>query len=68
MAATGRLAPCADPDKLATTTLATLQGALLLTQMQRDTASLEIALDRIIEHIASSTGGSVSDPAQQELR
>ncbi|HEX3828308.1 MAG TPA: TetR/AcrR family transcriptional regulator [Sporichthyaceae bacterium] len=55
MAAGGRLAEHADPDKLATTALAALQGALLLTQMQRDTTPLEVALDTIIDHIASLT-------------
>ncbi|MEV6099046.1 TetR/AcrR family transcriptional regulator [Nocardia sp. NPDC051981] len=55
MAEAGRLDPAADPDKLATTTLAALQGALLLTQLQRDTAPLEIALDTMIDHIASRT-------------
>jgi TetR/AcrR family transcriptional regulator, transcriptional repressor for nem operon len=55
MAASGRLTDRADPDKLATTTLAALQGALLLTQMQRDTTPLEVALDTIIDHIASLT-------------
>jgi TetR/AcrR family transcriptional regulator, transcriptional repressor for nem operon len=55
MAADGRLSQYADPDKLATTMLATLQGALLLTQMRRDTTPLEIALDTVIDHIASLT-------------
>lgn len=55
MAASGRLAEHADPDRLATATLAALQGALLLTQMQRDTTPLEVALDTIIDHIASLT-------------
>jgi AcrR family transcriptional regulator len=53
MAAKGRLDPSADPEKLATTTLAALQGALLLTQMQRDSTPLEVALDTVIEHIAT---------------
>jgi AcrR family transcriptional regulator len=55
MAAKGRLDPSADPEKLATTTLAALQGALLLTQMQRDSTPLEVALDTVIDHIASLT-------------
>jgi TetR/AcrR family transcriptional regulator, transcriptional repressor for nem operon len=62
MADSGRLREGADPDKLATTTLAALQGALLLTQVQRDTTPLEVALDTVIEHIASLTTSSVSDP------
>ena len=59
MAASGRLTENADPDRLATTTLAALQGALLLTQMQRDTTPLEVALDTIIDHIASLTPASL---------
>jgi TetR/AcrR family transcriptional regulator, transcriptional repressor for nem operon len=55
MADSGRLIEGADPDKLATTALAALQGALLLTQMQRDTTPLEVALDTVIDHIASLT-------------
>ncbi|MGF6885098.1 TetR/AcrR family transcriptional repressor of nem operon [Nocardia sp. GAS34] len=55
MAEAGRLDPAADPDKIATTTLAALQGALLLTQLHRDTAPLETALDTMIDHIASRT-------------
>jgi TetR/AcrR family transcriptional regulator, transcriptional repressor for nem operon len=57
MAGSGRLQEGADPNKLATTALATLQGALLLTEMQRDTAPLEVALDTVIDHIASLTTG-----------
>jgi len=66
MADNGRLREGADPDKLATTTLAALQGALLLTQMQRDTAPLEVALDTVIDHIASlTTSDSEPDPRQR---
>jgi len=55
MADSGRLREGADPARLATTALAALQGALLLTQMQRDTTPLEVALDTVIDHIASLT-------------
>jgi TetR/AcrR family transcriptional regulator, transcriptional repressor for nem operon len=48
----GDLVPDASPDKLATTALAALQGALLLTQVQRSTEPLETALDTVIDHIA----------------
>ena len=57
MADSGRLREGADPQRLATTALAALQGALLLTQMQRDTTPLEVALDTVIDHIASLTTG-----------
>jgi AcrR family transcriptional regulator len=49
----GDLRPSADPDKLATALLAALQGGLLLSQVHRDTAPLEAALDTVIERIAS---------------
>jgi TetR/AcrR family transcriptional repressor of nem operon len=49
----GELVPGADPDKLATATLAALQGGLLLTQIQRSTEPLETTLDAVIDHISS---------------
>jgi AcrR family transcriptional regulator len=45
----------ADPDELALATLAALQGGLLLTQVRRETAPLEAALDTVLNHIASLT-------------
>lgn len=41
----GRLRPDADPERLATATLAAIQGGLLLTQTRRDPEQLRIALD-----------------------
>jgi TetR/AcrR family transcriptional repressor of nem operon len=55
MRSRGVLPPDADPDKLATATLATLQGGLLMTQIQRSTEPLEAALDTVIDHITSLT-------------
>jgi AcrR family transcriptional regulator len=49
----GDLAPDADPERLATATLAALQGGLMLTQMTRETAPLEAALDEMLAHIAA---------------
>ncbi|MCW2719265.1 TetR/AcrR family transcriptional regulator [Pseudonocardia sp.] len=49
----GELRAGADPARLATATLAALQGGLLLTQVRRDTAPLEAALDMAIAYIAS---------------
>ena len=49
----GELRPGADPARLAAATLAALQGGLLLTQVRRDTAPLEAALDMAITHIGS---------------
>ena len=53
----GKLAPDADPAKLATITMAALQGGLLLTQVRRDPQQLRIALDgaRTVLHNARAT-------------
>jgi AcrR family transcriptional regulator len=55
MSERGELAPGTDPGKLATATLAALQGALLLTQIQRSTVPLEVTLDTMIDHVRSLT-------------
>jgi AcrR family transcriptional regulator len=44
----GQLRPGLDPDDAAVTVLATLQGGLLLAQVQRDTGALETALDTML--------------------
>jgi AcrR family transcriptional regulator len=41
----------ADPEDLALTILAALQGGLLLTQIHRDTRALEVTLDAMIDHV-----------------
>lgn len=46
--ADGKLPADIDPDDLATTLLATLQGGLLLAQVQRSTCPLETALDTLL--------------------
>ena len=46
--ADGKLAPGIDPDDLATTLLATLQGGLLLAQVQRSTRPFETAVDTLL--------------------
>ncbi len=48
MRGNGDLAPGVDPDDFAVTLLATLQGGLLLAQVDRDTRSLETALDPLL--------------------
>jgi TetR/AcrR family transcriptional regulator, transcriptional repressor for nem operon len=53
----GHLAPGVDPDALAVTLLATLQGGLLLAQVERDDRTLAIALDTLL---ALATGSAVS--------
>lgn len=45
MRAAGRLRADADPDRLAASIMASLQGGLLLAQVRRDPARLRIALD-----------------------
>jgi len=55
MSERGELAPGTDPGKLATATLAALQGGLLLTQIQRSTEPLEATLDTVIDHVCSVT-------------
>ena len=55
MSKRGELVPGTDPGKLATATLAALQGALLLTQIQRSTDPLEVTLDTVIDHVRSLT-------------
>jgi TetR/AcrR family transcriptional regulator, transcriptional repressor for nem operon len=49
MHAAGHLPNGADPDDLAVTLLAALQGGLLLAQVQRDTHPLETAIDTVLE-------------------
>jgi TetR/AcrR family transcriptional repressor of nem operon len=49
----GELRPDADPDRLALATLAALQGGLLLTQVRREIAPIEAALDAALAHIRS---------------
>jgi AcrR family transcriptional regulator len=45
MKASGKLGKRADPAELATATMASLQGGLLLTQVRRDPSQLRIAVD-----------------------
>ena len=45
----GQLPDGTDPDVLAVTLLATLQGGLLLAQVQRDPRPLETAVDTLLQ-------------------
>jgi TetR/AcrR family transcriptional repressor of nem operon len=57
----------ANPDELATATLAAIQGGLILTQTRRDPGQLAIALDAAYAHLlshATSLRGSVDRPAR----
>ena len=53
VAARGELPPGLDVDRIALAMLAGVQGGLLLSQVRRDTAPLEAAVDTIIEHLRS---------------
>jgi TetR/AcrR family transcriptional repressor of nem operon len=55
MHANGTLRPDADPESLALALLASLQGGLLLTQLNRETKPLETALDAALAHIEAHT-------------
>jgi TetR/AcrR family transcriptional repressor of nem operon len=62
-----KLDPRANPDELATATLAAIQGGLILTQTRRDPAELAIALDAAYAHLrahATSSRGSVDRAAR----
>jgi TetR/AcrR family transcriptional repressor of nem operon len=58
MKARGRLAADADPDTLALALLASLEGGLLLTQIERNPKPLEAALDAMLELIAAKSDRS----------
>jgi TetR/AcrR family transcriptional regulator, transcriptional repressor for nem operon len=64
----GDLRRSADPDRLATALLAAVQGGLVLSQVRRDAEPLEVALDTVIEHIASLTTRRRSEPRRSESR
>lgn len=54
-----------DPEDLALAVLAALQGGLLLTQIQRETRPLQIALDTILDHVESRTQTPTPAPAKR---
>lgn len=51
----GELGPDVSPGRLATATLAALQGGLPLAQVQRSTEPREVALDTVIDYVGSLT-------------
>ena len=51
----GELSASADPDALAVTMLAAVQGGLLLSQVRRDPAPLRTAVDTMIAHLRTLT-------------
>jgi TetR/AcrR family transcriptional repressor of nem operon len=58
MQETGKLGPRADPGKLATATMAAIQGGLLLTQARRDPGQLAIALEAAYAHLRAHAVGA----------
>ena len=56
MQRTGKLDPKADAAALATATLASIQGGLLLTQAARDPGQLATALDAAYAHLRAQRG------------
>jgi TetR/AcrR family transcriptional repressor of nem operon len=52
----GDLPEGVNADELALALLAALQGGLLLTQIQRDTKPLEVALDVMLDRIETLIG------------
>jgi TetR/AcrR family transcriptional regulator, transcriptional repressor for nem operon len=64
---TGHLPNGTDPDDLAVTLLAALQGGLLLAQVQRDTRPLQTAIDTLLQlarisHQDAPTDGEIPRP------
>ena len=51
MQANNEIAPDADPDALATMTLATTIGGLVLAQLNRDTQALQVAVDALLAQL-----------------
>jgi hypothetical protein len=51
----GKLDRRADPARLATATLATIQGGLVLTQSRRDPDQLAVAVDAAYAHLRAHT-------------
>src|SRR5277367_6198070 len=51
MVRSGALRGDANPERLAVSTIASLQGGLILAELERDTRPLEIALDAAIAHL-----------------
>jgi len=68
MKSRGDLRADANPDDLATALLATVQGGILLTQIHRQTRPMEIALDAMIDHIASFTPAGVVQARRRPAR
>jgi hypothetical protein len=51
MQATGALRPGADPDELAVSLMAAVQGGYLLASTAHDVRPMEISIDMALEHL-----------------
>ena len=58
----GKLDRRADPDALATATMASIQGGLLLTQTRRDPGQLAVALDAAYAHLRAHAATARTAP------
>jgi len=54
MLSRGELKPNADPAALANQSLVVLQGGLLLTQVRRDVAQMQLATDTVLALISAA--------------
>ena len=52
----GKLDRRAQPDRLATATLAAIQGGLVLTQSRRDPSQLAVAVEAAYAHLRTHAG------------
>jgi AcrR family transcriptional regulator len=59
MSSRGELDPDVDPARLATQTLAVLQGGLLLAQVRRDAAQMRIAADTVLALVRAAVVASL---------
>jgi TetR/AcrR family transcriptional regulator, transcriptional repressor for nem operon len=64
--ADGKIPSDIDPDDLATTLLATLQGGLLLAQVQRSTRPLETAVDTLLALTMSRSAQAAHNTSNKE--
>lgn len=62
------LAPDADPERLAAATLAAIEGGLLLTRAERNTDSLEAALEAAMVNLRSWASRPAAAPSNSERR
>ncbi len=62
----GELRPDVDPGRLATATMASLQGGLLLTQARRDPDQLRTALDGAMAILRAAAAPTINTPRRDE--